>query len=76
MIKIGMISRISGDVHESFELLKKCHIHNDLNLEFLRQLSRTLYLLGKPKSAIEVASEAMKFDAYDWVYKYSVRFNL
>jgi hypothetical protein len=32
--------------------------------------------LGKPKSAIEVASEAMKFDAYDWVYKYSVRFNL
>jgi Bardet-Biedl syndrome 4 protein len=59
---------MTGDIQDSFELLKKCHVHNDMNIEFLKQLSRTLYLLGKPKSAVEVANEAMKFDNNDWVH--------
>jgi Flp pilus assembly protein TadD len=42
-------------------------MHNDLNIEFLKQLSRTLFLLGKGKSAIEVANEAQHFDPSDWV---------
>ncbi len=47
-------------------------MHNDLNIEFLKQLSRTLYLLGKPKSAIEVANEAQNFDPSDWVSMQSI----
>lgn len=49
---------MTGSIQESFDLLKKCHLHNESNLEYLKQLSRTLYLMGKPKSSIEVANEA------------------
>jgi hypothetical protein len=66
---------MTGEIQESFELLKKCHVHNDMNIEFLKQLSRTLFLLGKPKSSIEVANEALKFDNTDWVTAENMRFN-
>lgn len=59
---------MSGNISESFDLLKKCHIHNEQNPEYLKQISRALFLMGKPKSALEVANEALKNHPYDWVY--------
>ena len=58
---------MSGNVSESFDLLKKCHLRNEQNQEYLKQIGRALYLMGKPKSALEVASEALKTDSSDWV---------
>jgi len=62
----GLISRMSGNISESFDLLKKCHAQNEHNPEYLKQIARALYLMGKPKSALEVASEALKSQPYDW----------
>jgi len=64
----GLISRMSGNISESFDLLKKCHAQNEQNSEYLKQIARALYLMGKPKSAIEVANEALKTQPYDWVF--------
>lgn len=61
---------MNGNISESFDLLKKCHIINEQNEEYLKQISRALYLMGKPKSSLEVANEALKTHPYDWVYFY------
>lgn len=61
---------MSGNISESFDYLKKCHAQNDQNQEYLKQIARALYLMGKPKSALEVANEAMKSQPYDWVDLY------
>ncbi len=67
----GLISRMSGNISESFDLLKKCHAQNEQNPEYLKQIARALYLMGKPKSALEVANEALKTQPYDWVLEKS-----
>lgn len=66
----GLILRIQGNFSQSLEILKNCHLINEKNPEFLKQISRTLYILGKYKSSIEVASEALKLDPKDWVFFY------
>ena len=58
---------MNGNISQSFDLLKKCHNMNELNIEFLKQICRTLFLMGKHKASIEVANEAAKFSPDDWV---------
>ena len=59
---------MNGNISESFDLIKKCHNQNEHNNEYLKQISRALYLMGKPKSALEVAIEALRVEPRDWVY--------
>ena len=50
----ALILRIKGNIHESLELFKKCHLLNPTNIDYLKQFGRSLYLLGRHKAAIEV----------------------
>ncbi len=62
----ALILRIKGNIHESLELFKKCHLLNPTNIDYLKQFGRSLYLLGRHKAAIEVFEECLNLDKEDW----------
>lgn len=62
----ALILRIKGNIHESLELFKKCHLLNPNNIEYLKQFGRSLYLLGRHKQAIELFDECLELDPKDW----------
>ncbi|XP_059801858.1 Bardet-Biedl syndrome 4 protein isoform X2 [Hypanus sabinus] len=62
----ALIFRLEGKIQESFELFQTCAILNPQNVDNLKQVARSLYLLGKHKAAIEVYSDAAKLNERDW----------
>ena len=62
----ALILRVKGNIHESLELFKKCHLLNPTNIDYLKQFGRSLYLLGRHKAAIEVFDECLNIDEHDW----------
>ena len=67
----AMILRINGNIHESLEMFKKCHLLNPSNIDYLKQFGRSLYLLGRHKAAIDVYDEWLKIKENDWeIYYY------
>ncbi|CAI2371147.1 unnamed protein product [Moneuplotes crassus] len=67
----AMILRINGNIHESLEMFKKCHLLDPSNIDYLKQFGRSLYLLGRHKAAIDVYDECLKITENDWeIYYY------
>ncbi|XP_067829541.1 Bardet-Biedl syndrome 4 protein [Heptranchias perlo] len=62
----ALIFRLEGKIQESLELFQTCAILNPQNVDNLKQVARSLFLLGKHKAAIEVYSEAAKLNGKDW----------
>jgi Bardet-Biedl syndrome 4 protein len=62
----ALILRIKGRIPESLDLFKRCHMLNPNNVDYLKQFGRSLYLLGRHKTAIEVFDECAKMDSEDW----------
>ena len=62
----ALVLRIKGNIHESLELFKKCHLLNPANTDYLKQFGRSLYLLGRHKAAIEVFDECLNLEGDDW----------
>ncbi|XP_061404733.1 Bardet-Biedl syndrome 4 protein [Lethenteron reissneri] len=62
----ALIFRLEGKIQESLELFQTCAILNPQNAENLKQVARSLFLLGKHKAAIEVYNEAAKMNERDW----------
>ena len=62
----ALILRIKGKIHESLELFKKCHMLNPSSPDYLKQFGRSLYLLGRHRSAIEVLDECLQIEKNDW----------
>eukprot|EP00357_Protocruzia_adherens_P018472 CAMPEP_0115007542 /NCGR_PEP_ID=MMETSP0216-20121206/21264_1 /TAXON_ID=223996 /ORGANISM="Protocruzia adherens, Strain Boccale" /LENGTH=425 /DNA_ID=CAMNT_0002374549 /DNA_START=39 /DNA_END=1316 /DNA_ORIENTATION=- len=62
----ALILRQRGKIHESLELFKWAHILNPNSIDCLKQVGRSLYLLGKHRPAIEVYNEAQKLNEDDW----------
>lgn len=58
----ALILRVKGQIHESLELFKKCHLLNPTYLDYLKQFGRSLYLLGRHKAAVEVFDECLNID--------------
>lgn len=61
----GLILRIEGKIQESLELFQTCSILNTSG-DNLKQVARSLVLLGRHKTAIEVYQEAVKLCSKDW----------
>ena len=67
----ALILRIKGQIHESLDLFKKCHLLDPANPDYLKQFGRSLYLIGRHKLAIDVFDDCLNFDPEDWeVYFY------
>ncbi|NXT84813.1 BBS4 protein, partial [Zapornia atra] len=62
----ALILRLEGKIQESLELFQTCSILNPRSTDNLKQVARSLFLLGKHKAAIEVYNEAAKLDEKDW----------
>uniref|UniRef100_A0A452H6C1 Uncharacterized protein n=1 Tax=Gopherus agassizii TaxID=38772 RepID=A0A452H6C1_9SAUR len=62
----ALVLRLEGKIQESLELFQTCSILNPQSADNLKQVARSLFLLGKHKAAIEVYSEAAKLNQKDW----------
>lgn len=59
--------RQEGRIQESLELFQSCAVLNPTNILNLKQVARSLFLLGRYKAAIDVYTEATKNVPADWV---------
>ncbi len=55
----SQIKRSRGDLNESLELLRKCYSYNENNSELLKDIGKSLLLLGKYKMAIDIYDEIL-----------------
>lgn len=62
----GLIKRQQGQIHESLQLFQAATALNPHNVANLKQVGRSLYLLGKHKAAIDVYDEAQRIGVEDW----------
>ncbi len=53
------IKRSKGDINESLELLRKCYSFNENNSELLKDIGKSLLLLGKYRMAIDIYDEIL-----------------
>lgn len=67
LIFLGMVFRQEGKIQESLDMFQACAMMNPKNSMYLKQIARSLFLLGKSKTAIEVFNEAAKLNPDDWV---------
>uniref|UniRef100_A0A8C6L132 BBSome complex member BBS4 n=1 Tax=Nothobranchius furzeri TaxID=105023 RepID=A0A8C6L132_NOTFU len=62
----ALILRLEGKIQQSLELFQSCAILNPSSSDNLKQVARSLFLLGKHKAAIEFYHEAAKLNEKDW----------
>ncbi|XP_027426622.1 Bardet-Biedl syndrome 4 protein isoform X5 [Zalophus californianus] len=62
----ALILRLEGNIQESLELFQTCAVLSPQCADNLKQVARSLFLLGKHKAAIEVYNEAAKLNQKDW----------
>ena len=62
----ALIMRHEGRIQESLQLFQAVTCLNPQNIRNLKQVARSLYLLGKHESALEVYEEAQRLGLDDW----------
>ncbi|XP_022103425.1 Bardet-Biedl syndrome 4 protein-like isoform X2 [Acanthaster planci] len=62
----ALILRQMGRIQESLECFQTCSLINAQNPDNLKQVARSLFLLGRHKAAIDVYSEAARMSSRDW----------
>jgi Bardet-Biedl syndrome 4 protein len=68
----GMILRLRGEILESLKLFQKAMQGNPRNVDLLKQVARSLFLLGRFKGALEVYTEAIRLTSEDWEMYHSM----
>jgi len=62
----ALIKRQHGQIQESLQLFQAATALNPHNVANLKQVGRSLYLLGKHKAAIDVYEEAQRVQSDEW----------
>ena len=62
----ALIKRQRGEINESLQLFQAATCLNPHNICNLKQVGRSLYLLGKHKAALDVYEEAQRIGIDDW----------
>ncbi|XP_075064432.1 BBSome complex member BBS4 [Mixophyes fleayi] len=62
----ALLLRLEGKIQESLELFQTCAILNPTSVDNLKQVARSLFLLGKHRAAVEVYIEAARLNNKDW----------
>jgi Bardet-Biedl syndrome 4 protein len=60
------IKRYYGEIHESLQLFQAATMLNPQNPANLKQVGRSLFLLGKHADALEIYDETQKISPEDW----------
>ncbi len=66
MCLTALIKRHQGKIQESLQLFQAATCLNPNMPANLKQVGRSLYLLGKHKAAIDVYCEAQRIGVHDW----------
>jgi Bardet-Biedl syndrome 4 protein len=64
--RAALIKRQRGEIQDSLQLFQAATCLNPNNINNLKQVGRSLYLLGKHKAALDVYREAMRLNEEDW----------
>ena len=67
----ALICRQQGRINDSLLLFQQATLLNPHNINNLKQVGRSLFLLGKHKQAIEVYTEAQRIGIDDWEVWYN-----
>mmetsp|Transcript_15032 Transcript_15032/g.41072 ORF Transcript_15032/g.41072 Transcript_15032/m.41072 type:complete len:466 (-) Transcript_15032:165-1562(-) len=62
----ALVKRRRGEIEESLQLFQAATCINPRNISNLKQVGRSLYLLGRHKAAIDVYDEAQRIAPGDW----------
>lgn len=62
----ALILREEGEIQESLDAFQQCVHINQSNVVNLKQVARSLFLLGRHKAALQVYIEALKVNPNDW----------
>jgi len=62
----ALILREEGEVQQSLDVFQRCVQLNQHNPDHLKQVARSLFLLGRHKAALQVYKEASKYSSDDW----------
>ena len=62
----ALLLREEGEVQRSLELFQECTQLNQSSVINLKQVARSLFLLGRHKAALDVYQEALKLAPKDW----------
>eukprot|EP01006_Ploeotia_vitrea_P030512 TRINITY_DN62906_c0_g1_i1.p1 TRINITY_DN62906_c0_g1~~TRINITY_DN62906_c0_g1_i1.p1 ORF type:complete len:441 (-),score=29.92 TRINITY_DN62906_c0_g1_i1:114-1436(-) len=62
----ALIKRANGELQESLQLFQAATVLNPHSVANLKQVGRSLYLLGKHKAAIDIYEEAKTYSEEDW----------
>jgi Bardet-Biedl syndrome 4 protein len=62
----ALIKRYKGEVNESLNLLRKCYNLNDSSISVMKEIGKSLLLLGKFKMSIEIYDEILSRNEDDW----------
>jgi len=62
----ALIKRHHGEINESLQLFQAATMLNPNNVQNLKQVGRSLFLLGKHTDALELYGEAQKLSPEDW----------
>ena len=66
----ALIHRQNGRLSDSLKYFKLCHVLDSENPDFLKQIAKTLKLLGRFKIAFKVANDALQKAPNDWELYY------
>ena len=55
----ALVKRSRGEVNESLEILRKLYNFNENNLQSMKEIGKSLSLLGKYKMAIDIYNEVL-----------------
>ncbi|XP_065913269.1 Bardet-Biedl syndrome 4 protein-like [Dysidea avara] len=63
---LGMILRQEGEIQGSLEMFQQAALLNPSNVENIKQVARSHYLLGRHKASLDAYTEALKLSPSDW----------
>jgi Bardet-Biedl syndrome 4 protein len=63
---LGLIKRQEGEISDSLELFQRAVSLNPSSAAAVKQVARSLFLLGKHKAALETYSEALTLSPQEW----------
>jgi len=62
----GLILRNQGKIEDSLQLFRLTTTINPQNIQNIKQVARSLYLLGKKQAALDIYNDALTIDDNDW----------
>jgi len=62
----SLIKRFNGEINESLEIQRKCYNYNENDISIMKEIGKSLLLIGKFKMSIDIFDEILLKNEDDW----------